>query len=95
MNKNKINAVIDIFMFLAFIVCIYSAIVLRIILSIARSVSCTPAGDFSIVLHMGMARIKWLDVHIWSGWIFSFLVIIHIAMHKKEIKNIPSHFRNH
>jgi len=88
MRKYKINAVIDILMFIAFIVCAYSGFVLH--LSLKRTLvfeGAVNTGGISVIC-MGLSRYKWTIVHIWVGWIFFALIVVHIILHFRCLRGM-------
>ena len=91
MNKVKVNAIVDIIMFAVFVPCVYSAFVLKFVLTINRMMGAnTPTGS---LMHLGLKRWQWRSMHDITGWIFIVLVIIHLLLHLRWIMSIPKFFK--
>lgn len=81
MDKQKINKAVDGLMFLAFLVTMFSVIVM-------------PEGgrEAEQKEFWGVARHTWSEIHSWSGTIMAILVVAHIILHWNfiisSIKNI-------
>ncbi len=92
MSRNRVNAVVDIFMFVFFVVCAYSGYVLQFLLVGGMGYR-DGRGCAELFQHMGITRYYWVNIHIWTGWIFFTLIILHLVLHLGWIKRIPSFFR--
>lgn len=81
MNKQKINKIADSLMFVAFLVTIFSVIVMP--------GSGRGAGQTEF---WGITKHAWVEIHSWSGAIMALLVVLHIILHWEfiaySIKNI-------
>ncbi len=94
MQRYKINAIVDFLMFMVFVVCAYSGFVLHFL---SKRIPTLGAGSsdrglFHIVC-MGLNGHNWATMHIWAGWAFSALIILHLALHFRWILRIPRFLR--
>ncbi len=93
MQRYKINAIVNILMFMVFVVCAYSGFVLHFLSKriLTLGAGSSDRGAFHIVC-MGLSRHNWETIHIWAGWVFSALIIFHLALHFNWIRRIPRFF---
>lgn len=86
MRKVTINTIVDIIMFIAFIPTLLSGVVLFWVLP--------EGGRFSgHAVFMGLSRHIWTTMHDWWGIIFSIIVILHLLLHWRFFRVLPSCFR--
>lgn len=81
MQKEKLNAIINIIAFFALIPCAISGFALKQLLSIS-------GYQKNMVDILFFNRQEWLAIHDISSIILTILVIIHLALHTCYIKNI-------
>ncbi len=93
MQRYKINAIVDILLFMVFIMCAYSGFVLHFLSTRSAAISSVDSNRsvFHIIC-MGLSRHNWTTMHIWAGWAFSALIILHLALHFSWIRRIPRFF---
>jgi len=72
MNKAKLNYIIDLFVFVSFLITGVTGIILKIAFKRRRS----GQSEF-----LGIIKSNWEFVHDWIGILMIFLVIIHIVLH--------------
>jgi len=80
MKRVKLNALIDIFSLIFFLVSLISGIVLWIVLP--------SGGGFQ-----GINRRGWINIHIISSLVFAILVICHHILHWNWFKNLAKIIR--
>jgi len=86
MRKATINAIVDIIMVIAFIPTLLSGVVLFWFLP--------EGGRFSgQALFVGIIRNAWKDIHDYAGFALAALIILHLLLHWKFLKAVPSCFR--
>jgi len=78
MNRNKIKLLVDIGMFLDFIVLAFSGFVLKFIL---------PRGSGKFGLEFLFSRETWLLIHDWTSLILIVLLISHLILNWAWIKS--------
>jgi len=91
MKKAKLNLIIDILMFLAFLGTAFSGIVFNFILSISGF-----RGGRTVAMRtsfLGLDRVWWKNTHTYTGLIMVGFVIVHLILHLSYIKNIKKLWR--
>lgn len=83
MNKLKTNIIVDVILFLFFIVSVFSGIVLLVFLK-ERGFQ---GGKILENLFLGLNRIEWIKMHNISSVGFVILTIIHLFLHGDWIKH--------
>ena len=79
MKRTKLNALVDIFSLVFFLVSLISGVFLWIVL---------PGGGFQ-----GLNRRDWMNIHIISSLVFFILIICHHILHWSWFKNLPKIIR--
>lgn len=77
----KKQIIIDILAFIAFLISAFSGVVMWLALP-------SQSGKISLEF-LSLARHQWNAIHLFSSLIFVVIIIIHLALHWKWIKNIP------
>ncbi len=88
MNRRATNLLIDVISFIAFLASTASGLVLWLALSGGgygfRGGRVAVAED----LFWGLSHQEWLAFHLWTSLILAVLILIHIALHRRWIRNI-------
>ena len=81
MQNQKLLIIVDIILFVAFLLSLITGLVMWIGL---------PAGSGKTGAEvLGMTKHSWKDIHLYSSLVFAAIVIGHILMHFNWIKAIP------
>jgi cytochrome b subunit of formate dehydrogenase len=84
--KLTINSVVDLLMLIVLIPNLISGIVLYAILP--------ESGRFSgLALYLGITRNGWKDLHNYAGFALAALIILHLVLHWRYFRALPSRFR--
>jgi len=93
MKRSKLNALVDIFIFIPLLISAFSGIVLWQVLPEGTGFQ----GGREVLDHqffLGMPRHSWREVHHFSGLAFIILAIVHLILHWSFIKRIPKIFKS-
>ena len=85
MLKVRINAIVNVLSFAFFFAVLISGIVLWVFLPGSRG---TGQSVF-----LGFERHVWRSWHDWTGLVFTFLMAVHLILHRYWIKAFPGFFR--
>jgi len=89
MNKNRLNFIIDVFLFLIMMAMGGIGFLLEYIL-IPGQESWEKYGKKVDLFYLGLDRHEWADIHLILAFIFLALLILHIIFHWKPIKKLYS-----
>jgi len=88
MKKAKLYILIDAVALFAFLVSLFSGIILWLVLPRGGGFR-GGQGIFIERFFLGLTRDSWTDIHNYSSLIFTGIVVYHLVLHWKWIKNIP------
>jgi len=78
MNKNKVKLLVDVLMFIDFLIIAFSGFVLWFVL---------PRGSGRLGNEFIFYRETWLGIHDWTGVILIILLILHLILNWQWIKS--------
>lgn len=88
MNRTASNLLVDVISFLAFLASTASGIVLWLALSGGGYGYRGGRAAAAEHLFWGLSHQEWLTVHLLTSLIFVVLIVIHIALHRRWIRNL-------
>ncbi len=87
MNRTVLNLLVDIISFFAFLASTTSGLALWTVLPGDGYGFRGGRGLFSEPLFLGLSRQDWLGLHNWTSLLLAALIVLHIALHRREIRN--------
>jgi hypothetical protein len=88
MRKAAVNAVVDIVALIVFILSLVSGVILHVFLPSGGGGFRGGTGVVTTNVFLGVARSDWVDLHTYTSFIFTALVIVHLLLHWRYIKSV-------
>ncbi|MDD4803031.1 MAG: DUF4405 domain-containing protein [Syntrophomonas sp.] len=87
MKKSKLNLIIDAIMFLVMMFLTGTGYI-RMYILLSGSASREVFGRKTQMLMLGIDRDTWSIIHLYTGYLLLFLLLLHIALHWKHVKTM-------
>ncbi len=88
MRRAKVNAVVDILALILFIPSLVSGVILHVFLPSGGGGFRGGAGVITANVFLGIVRNDWVDLHVFTSYVFTGLVIVHLLLHWRYIKSV-------
>ncbi len=88
MRKAAVNAVVDIVALIMFILSLVSGVILHVFLPSGGGGFRGGTGVITTNVFLGIARNDWVDLHTYTSFIFTALVIVHLLLHWRYMKSV-------